>query len=588
MLSTRSIGRLLVGKVAPWQAGCGAFLGMVAGFTPLGAAPGLHATLVVTAVLLNVNLVMLGAALAVARMAALLLAPALFAAGQLVLDGPAAPFMRRLVNAPVLAWFGFDSYLAAGGMFLGAALACLAAPAAASALRRFRTYLAALDENSPAFREISSGRMFKAASFVLLGGITKFSELRAMPRAKPVRPLGAVLLALTLVLGVTLNRFFAGPIVTYVLQDTLERFNGATVDLGAAELDAKAGRLVIHHLALADPNALERDLFRAARLEADIGLADLLRKRLRIDRLVAHGASSGEPRALRGVIVGEPPRSAPKIDWPDAKAIEDYLRNAAAWKERLAQARRWLAQLETASAHGYAPEDGEQSSARQRLEAAAHGYAQIKATHLVESAPTLLVSRLEITDLTVDALPGERFRFTGRNLSTTPALVAEPFALSLAADSGAIRGTVQLAGRTGGANLLELQWQGLPAEKLSRQIAVKGEPVFAGGTLDLRFAGALDPRDATINVPVRITLHDTTLHLGGRTQPVRELSLPFTLTGPLDNPAIRIESQALGRALAQAGAGRLLDETGERLGDKLGPAADALLDRLRNREPPKN
>lgn len=581
MLFTRKIGRILTGKVAPWQAGCGAFLGVVAGFVPAGAAPACSAALVGAAVLLNVNLVLLGGALAGARLLALLLAPVLFATGQFVLDGPFAPVMRHLVNAPILAYGGFDSYLAVGGMIFGLALGGVAAAVASRGLRRFRTFLASLDEASPRFRQINSSRSFKVASFVLLGGIAKFSELRAMPRARAVRPLGAVLLVLLVVLGFALSRFLAGPIVTYVLQDTLERFNGATVDVGSVELDAGAGRLTIERLAMADPNALDRDLLRAGRLEADIGLTDLLRKRVRIDRLAMHNVTSGERRALPGALVGRAPSSAPRLQWPDARNLEDYVRNAATWKERLAQARRWLQQLETAQDKSIAEDP---DAARRRREAAAQGYAQIKATHLVSAAPTLLIRQLEIAGLTVAALPGKNFRIVGTDLSTAPALAPEPLVLSAESADGKIRSRVQLAGRTG---TFELQWSDLPAEQLADGIVVRGQPVFAGGTLDLRCNGTIDAAAATMNLPLQVTLHDTTLRVAGRTQPVRELTVPIQLSGAIDNPAIRIEPQAITRALAQAGASRLLDDAGEHLGDKLGPAAASLLDRLQGKPEPR-
>lgn len=556
MILTRKLGRILVGKVAPWQAGCGAFLGVMAGFTPAGAAPGLFLALFVAALLLNVNLVVLGAAFALSRLAALLLAPLLFAGGQLILDGPLAPVMQLLINAPVLAYAGFDSYVAVGGMIFGAAFGGLAAVFLADSLRRFRSYLAALDEESPQFRAIVARRWFRVASWILLGGVTRFSELRALPRAYAVRPLGVVALVLVAILGVTFHRALARPIVTYIVQDTLERFTGATVDLGGAEFEPQAGRLVLHHLALADSAALHRDLFRAERLEADVGVTDLLRKRFRLDQVVVAGASSGEPRVLRGYVVGEPPRPAPPLEWPDAKSLEDHLRNAAQWKQRLAQARRWIEQL------GAVPpeQSPEEEIASRRREAEAHGYAQVRARHLVDRAPMLLIGRLEVSGLKFADLPDETFRLTGRNLSTAPALVRGKLTLNLDSESGRILAGVSLAGREGGANLVELTWKGLPAEKLAGRVMRDEQPVFAGGTVDLHFAGAVNPADATLDLPLEAVLHDSTLLVSRRPLPVERFSVPIVLAGPIDNPAIRLDMHVIGQALAQAGAGKFLDD----------------------------
>lgn len=572
MRFTRTVGRVLVGRVAPWQAGCGAFLGVMAGFTPAAAAPGLVVALFLAALLLNVNLLVLGLALSVARVAALLLAPLLFAAGQLIIDGPLAPVLQLLINAPVLAYAGFDSYVAVGGMVFGSAFGGLAAILVADRLRRFRSYLASLDEESPGFREITARRWFRVSSWLLVGGVTRFSELRTLPRAGAVRPLGIAALVLLGVLGVTLHRSLARPIVSYFVQDTLERFTGATVDLGGAELER--GRLVLHDLAMADSADLSRDLFRAARVEADLGVTDLLRRRFRLDQVVVAGASSGEPRALRGVAIGEPPRPAPPLAWPDAKSLEDHLRNAAQWKLRLAQVRRWIEQL------GAVPPvlSPEEEIAARRREAEAHGYAQVHARHLVDRAPMLLISRLEVSGLSLAHLPGETFRLTGRNLSTAPALVAAPLSLNLEAESGRILASVSLAGRNGGANLVELHWHGLPAEKLAGRVMRDEQPVFAGGTVDLHFAGAINPADATLDLPLEAVLHESTLLVSRRPLPVEKFTVPIVLAGPIDNPAIRLDMHVIGQALAQAGAGTAFDELSTDGG---------LLDDLIRPQPPK-
>ena len=64
----------------------------------------------------------------------------------------------------------------------------------------------------------------------------------------------------------------------------------ATVDLERADVDLAAGRMTVTGLAVADPNALDTDLFRASTIEADVSATNLLRKRLKIDRIVMSDA----------------------------------------------------------------------------------------------------------------------------------------------------------------------------------------------------------------------------------------------------------------------------------------------------------
>jgi hypothetical protein len=124
------------------------------------------------------------------------------------------------------------------------------------------------------------------------------------------------------------GRFFAGDIVTSNLRNALESANGATVDLDGAELDLQEGRLTLTGLAVGHPNALDRDLFRAEKLGADVCGANLLRKRLQLDRVVITGATSGEARRVPGRRTATAAEPAKPMQWPDAKGLGDYLENA--------------------------------------------------------------------------------------------------------------------------------------------------------------------------------------------------------------------------------------------------------------------
>ena len=63
---------------------------------------------------------------------------------------------------------------------------------------------------------------------------------------------------------------------------------------------ALCAALLLASLALADPDALERNLFQADALEADLDQADFLRRRFHVASLVVREAVSGAPREQRG------------------------------------------------------------------------------------------------------------------------------------------------------------------------------------------------------------------------------------------------------------------------------------------------
>ena len=67
----------------------------------------------------------------------------------------------------------------------------------------------------------------------------------------------------------------------------------------------KDGRLELDGLALADPEALNTNLFASDRIVADISSADILKKRFSIDSLVFENASAGLARESEGKTTGK-------------------------------------------------------------------------------------------------------------------------------------------------------------------------------------------------------------------------------------------------------------------------------------------
>jgi uncharacterized protein (TIGR03546 family) len=578
----RKIARLLRGKVTPFQIIAGCLLGTMLGFMPGWAhAPGLIAALSLGLILINANLLLAGLVGLAARLLALLLLPVTFQVGHFLLDGPARGFFKLLVNTPVLALFGFDSYVATGGLAVGGLLGLAAGLLMARAVTAFRRRMADAGRHSARYQELMGKKWMRFGVFVLAGGGMKQPDYAALLQkhtGNPIRPLGAVLVVLSLALGVILCQFFASTIVTTALRDGLEQANGATVDLAGADIDLKAGRMVLRGLAAADPNALDTDLFRAERIEADISGVSLLRKRLQLDRVVITGATSGEPRRVPGRRIASAAEPSSPIKWPDAKSIGDCIKNARVWRERLAQAQKWLDQLSGSDA-AKGPAAGESLEARLQRTAAAQGYANVTAAHLVTGAPTLLISDLQANKVTVRTIPGESLDFTAHNLSTQPALAGGAPEISITSASDRIGFHASFAGlsRAGGDNSITFHYRGLPVDRVMQSLKLTGGTTLKGGTIDLAAQGRYLAGDGTIDLPLDTTLRDTTLTLNGRATKISSFTLPIGLTGPLDNPRIKIDAQSLGKLALQAGADALRDKAAEQLKGQAGGFFNSLL-----------
>jgi uncharacterized protein (TIGR03546 family) len=159
MFLLRKIGTLLRGNATPFQIIVGCLLGAMLGFMPgFAHAPGLMAVLTLALVLLNANLFLAALVGLAAKAASLLLMPASFHVGRALLDGPTEGLFRQLINAPVFALFGFESYVATGGLVLGGLFGLVTGVLLARGLQSFRRKMAALDQGSPRFHELTSKR----------------------------------------------------------------------------------------------------------------------------------------------------------------------------------------------------------------------------------------------------------------------------------------------------------------------------------------------------------------------------------------------------------------------------------------------
>jgi uncharacterized protein (TIGR03546 family) len=574
----RKIGALIRGRVTPFQIMAACVLGAVIGFLPGWAqAPGLMALATLLLIILNANLLVAGLVGLGARLLSLAAAPVLFKLGRVLLDGPTSGLFERMINAPVLALFGFEYYVTTGGLLAGVVVGVIVGALAVALITAYRRKMVDLEKNSERFKQYSSKRWVKFLTWVLVGGgpgkKVTYEQLLTKRIGNPIRTVGAIFAVLVVVLVFLLQGFLRGPIVTAAAQSGLERVNGATVDLGAVDLDLKAGKLTMTQLAMADPNRLDTDLFRAATIEADVSAGSLLRKRLQLDRVVIRDASSGEQRAIPGTRVGPSPKE-PEVETPveGTKTLDDYLKDAAVWKERLAQARRWLEKLSgPADETAPSPETPEGTTARTetleerlRRQVEELGYHRVKAEHRIQKSPTFTVTELVAEQIRVAQLPQETLTIAGRNLSTHPAILNETPELNITSSANTLGFSTRLGqfGASPTNNTLAVHYHGLPTDDVAGQLKVAGGQPVSGGTIDLDAQGSWTTAGGvSVNLPLQATLHQVTLAMQGM-QPtkVEQLTIPIGIEGPLDRPRIRVDDKGLANALAKAGVQRAKDE----------------------------
>ncbi len=610
---TRNIGKLIRGKTTPFQVLSACILGAMLGFVPgFQQGPGLIAALVFLLIILNANLFVAGLAGLLAKAVSLAILPVTFAAGAVLLDGPTQPLFKAAINAPVLALFRLDYYATTGGTLLGFTLGLAVGAALVVAINSIRHKLAGLEESSEKFQQLTRKKWVKVLTFVFVGGgkgKRSYNDLLAKKVGNPIRILGVVLVVLLCALLYVGQALLAEPIVTMALKRGLESANGATVDMKSAKLDVKQGKLTISSLAMADPKALDTDLFRASEVTADVNTDDLLRMRLKLDNVTVADGSSGDKRAVRGHLVGGGPRPLPPPPPKEGeKTIDDYIKEAQLWKDRLAQVRKWIEKAsgpdkDRPTEPAKPGEEAKKETLKQRLarEVRENGYTHVTASHLVDKVPTLLVRTLDAKGVKAAQLPGEILDISAHNLSTQPWLVEGKPTVSVATRSNKLAANIAVGGKAAAgqpteADKLYFKYLGLPTSVVASQltaVADGGKKPIDGGTIDLLLDGSWSAQGVGfIDLPLQVTLHDTTVSLrGAGSAPVKLLDLPLGLRGPLDNPRILLDGNKLGDALAKAGAAELasrargeaskaIEKATDKLKDKAGDKAKDLLNKL--------
>lgn len=599
----RKIGALIRGKVTPFQIMAACVLGAVVGFLPgWTKAPGLMVLATLLLIVLNANLFIAGLVGLGARLLSLAAAPLIFKLGRVLIDGPTSRLFESMINAPVLALCGFEYYCTAGGLLAGLVSGVIVGLLAVGLVTAYRRKMVDLEKNSERFKAYSTKRWVKILTWILVGsgpgkGVT-YEQLLTKRIGNPIRVAGAIFAVLAIVLAFLVQGFLRGTILTAAAQSALERVNGATVDIGTVDLSLKEGRLTLTGLAMADPNQLDTDLFRAATLEADVSAASLLRKRMKLDRVLIRDASSGEKRAVPGVRIGsEPGESEPETPVEGTKSLEDYFKDAEAWRQRLAQAQRWLEKLSgPADESAPAPEAPGETAAktetleeRLRRQAQELGYHRVKATHRVQESPTFAVTELAAEQVRLAQLPNETLGITARHLSTHPNLLKEVPSVEITS-SGNTLGFATRLGQFAASptnNTLAVHYHGLPTDSVAGQLKIEGNQPLSGGTIDLDATGIWSTAGGVnVNLPLKATLRQVTLAISGM-QPtkVEHLEIPVGIEGPLNSPRIRVDDKGLANALAKAGVQKAKDELQSRAeqelkkqaGDQVGEQGGKLL-----------
>ncbi len=569
MLITRKIGSLIRGKATPFQIFSAAVLGMLIGFAPgFQQAPGLIVFWALCLIILNANLFLAGLAAIAGKLILLVSMPLVFSIGRFLLEGPIGGLFKSLANAPITAYFGFEYYVVPGGQLLGLLLGIGIGFGLTKSLKSYRRKMVSLEQNSEKLNKWSSTKWAKALTFIFLGkgkGKKSYEELLSKKMGNPIRLPGAIFAVVVIVLGYVGLRSLSDPIITAAIKGGLENANGATVDLKNAHLDIDEGRIELDGLALADPEALDTNLFASDSIVADISSADILKKRFSIDSLVFENASSGLARESKGRVVGKRAADdAPSpIQLPDYNDLGSVLEDAPEWKERLSQVKKWMEAL-----GGESSGEGEESASLKETLASriqALGYTNVSKKDMIEGSPTVWIRNLVAKQVKTNYLENATLTIEADDLSSHPSLVETHPKIRITSSDGSLNAALALGAAAGRAdNQITLDLKGLSVDSIASKLKSDGQAPLSGGTMNLAISGKISSIDSDLEIAS--TFKGATLSMGGTQMPADNLTIPLFLRGPIDNPSIKLDSKALTSALTKAGKKQLLNKATEKLG----------------------
>ena len=600
MLTLRKFLRTLIGTASPVQITLACILGSLFGFLPItGGGWAAALLLAVTLLVLNANVFLAGVVAAGTKLVSIASAPVAFGIGHLLIDGPLQPVFRLLVNAPVTAWLGFDSYLAVGGLAIGLGVGIALGISAAAVTRRVRRELAGLESSSKAFKAAISRRSVRFIAWLMFGGIPAGGFAENEDRsASPVRVSGMILAILLLAsFGVT-GWMLAGGLARDVLIDRLTNVNGATVEIGTVRIDLQ-GRVEVRDLAVCDSERLDRNLIQANRLVADLDLSEILSRRFSIDLVEAVEVYSDVPRetpgrpAASGHVAPPPaaadPDSAPADQGPipaPTGNLGAYLKTADAWRTRLEQFDRMLRvirdlvppttpgkvedDVETPPPDDRDLRDSMEDWLRRQIDL--KGYAGVRATHTIEDHPTIMIRSIVAGGVRLADDARRRFDVYLDNVSTAPELIDSPPALRIRETDGDLSFVIELGSvsRRRTDDRFEFSIRNLPTDDISRQLVEDERPPFSGGLINADMIGRIVlGSPVVIAAPIEVELVDATIRIGGERATIPRLPVRLDVGGLLSDPQVAIDEERLAAGLRDAGHAVLAEKANSEIQKQL-------------------
>ncbi|WP_151193275.1 TIGR03546 family protein [Cysteiniphilum sp. JM-1] len=570
---------IITGQSNPMQLFLAALFGFVLGFMPgFQYAPLIYLVAVLLLLLFNVNLVVAAIIFAVAEILSFILEGLSYHLGTWLLDGFLQPLFKWMINAPILAYAGFDYYLVSGSFILAIIFGVIVGFVLARSAKNIKVKMAALQTEKEAYNRIINKRSIKVISWAVFGKSAHkidWTKLRDKKLKHPFRWWGVIVTVVIIVLLFVMSSFLQSQVVKNILVTQLTKVNGATVDIGQLDIDALEGKIVIKDLAFANPEDLYQNSFFAKELKAEVNVSALLAKRLELSDVVVDSVLTNNKRQSKASLYANTKTESDTITPVDDKSktagsaeevskedkiqqfdVRHYLKNANEYYDyltKLVRVIKWLAPEPVA-------QEDKAISKKNNDVIPVYQYAQRQALHLIEQSPTLVIARLMVNNIRYnDALA---LNVTASNLSTQPWLTIAPTKIHIVSVDKTLNIDFVSANNSRIAPSFALMLKGMSADKLLSDIKFGNNFNLTAKTYDISMQGswAWQSGDIELNAPANITFYDAKINAGGVNQSLAKLPLKFNVKGSLNNPVIEMDNTQLQNILIESGTNAVKDQ----------------------------
>lgn len=543
--------------------------GFMFGFIPgLVYSPLLFILVILLVLVLRVNLGLFVLIGVLAKVLSFPLEVVSFTLGRWLVDGVTQPVFKAAINAPVLAYAGFEYYLVTGAFVLSIILGIVFGVFIGKAYKKFVHKMANLQHSNEAYQKITSKLTVKIASKIIFGkNISKvdWQQVQSRKFRQPFRIWGVILVALVVAAIAFSPQILETALVSNAIKQQLTKANGATVDYDSLKLDLGDAKLEIRDLGATDPDNLYKDRFFAKSIGASIDVSDLLTKRVALENVVIDGVVLDKQRQSKGKLyidkkanqqvepeskvtkkeaIEEVESHGKNIQQVDLNEITENAEQAVNIASNIKQGVEFLANFRSSGDKVVDNKKSSKLAVNAVKQAKVYGYADVKNEGLREGAPSFVIENIDIKNYK-DSETVYNAKLT--NLSTNPTLLGKSTTIDVkSVNNDDLNVGVVISNKSGVDNRVNFKIKNVAGDVVKgltiQNVGLDADRLNISGDGTWNFTGL---NNAKFNIPLQIKLENVGVNLNKYKQNISSLTLKAVISGDLDNVGFGIDMSSL-------------------------------------------